>query len=109
MIATRVACGAPAPVSVIEVPGSSSGYCATPHPQITAATPSAAGTRMPRGRDAVSRPRTARPHSPAMITSASARPVRRLNKAGFEICSSARVASDSAPVMMAAAWARRVK
>ena len=109
MIATRVACGVPALVRVIEVPGSSSGYCATPHPQITAATPSAAEPGCLRGRDAVSRARTARPHSPAMITSGSARPVRRLNNAGFEMCSSARAASDSAPVMMAAAWARRVK
>ena len=47
--ATNVACVAPALVSVTAVPGSSTGYWATPQPQMTAATPSAAMTRMPFG------------------------------------------------------------
>jgi len=58
---------------------------------------------------------TAFPHAFAAVMTTAALPLWLavagivLRGAGFEICSSARVASDSAPVMMAAAWARRVK
>src|SRR5215467_12077242 len=82
MSATRVACGAPALARVSGVPGSSTGYWATPQPQTTAATPSAAVTRVRVGqpgprRPAASRATTARPQAPAVITSGSARPVSR--------------------------------
>src|ERR1700722_9392816 len=50
--ATKVAWVAPALVSVTPVPGSSTGYWATPQPQMTAATPSAAMSRGPLGRPA---------------------------------------------------------
>ncbi len=46
MSATRVAGGAPALAKVTGVPGSSTGYWATPQPHTTAATPSAAMTRV---------------------------------------------------------------
>jgi hypothetical protein len=96
-MATWVARGAPAFVSVTPVPGSSTGYWATPQPQTTAATPSAAMTRVPPSRPAASRASTARPHSPARITSGNARPVRRLNRAGSELCSCSSAASDYTP------------
>ena len=71
-IATRVVSGAPALLRVTAVPGSSTGYWATPQPQITAATPSAAMTRTPLrrrvagGEQGQRRPgRTARRRSPA--------------------------------------------
>ena len=107
--ATRVECGAPALPSVTRVPGSCTGYRATPHPHTTAATPSAAMTRMPPGRPRLTRARTARPRTAASITSGSGRPVRRSYRAGLEACSSAGGASDSVPATMAPAWARRVK
>ena len=46
MSATKVAVRPPALARVTGVPGSSTGYWATPQPQTTAATPSAAMTRV---------------------------------------------------------------
>ena len=107
--ATMVSPGAPALDRVTSVPGSSTGYWATPQPHTTAATPSAAMTRTPAVLPRVSSTRTASPHTPAATTSGSARPVRRSYSSGLAVCSSASVASESAPATSAAAWARRVK
>jgi hypothetical protein len=101
--AAKVPWVAPALVRVTVVPGSSTGYWATPQPQMTAATPSAAITRVPLVRPAVSKARTASPQAPASTTSGSARPASRLKNAGSGFCSSNRAASDSAPATMAAA------
>jgi hypothetical protein len=109
MIAAKVACGAPALVRVTGVPGSSTGYWATPQPQMTAATPGRGDDPDPvepadgeEGQDGQAA-RAGGDHE------GSARPVSREYRAGFEVCSSAMAARDSAPAMMAAAWARRVK
>ena len=81
------------------MPGSNTGYWATPHPQITAAT-------LERGDDAdTPQPRSCQQGhdrqaalTPAMITRGSARPVSRSNVAASALWSWARAASDNPPV-----------
>ena len=107
--ATKVACVAPALVSVTAVPGSSTGYWATPQPQDDRGDAERGddpdSLRPADGEQGEDR-QAADPGQHHQRQRPAGEPPYR---AGFELCSSTRAASDSAPAATAAAWARRVK